>query len=183
MVYGFARQSGGTVAIESALGQGTSVRLTLPRSAAAPLLEAAGEEDRLDAGRPSRILVVDDDPLVREITAMLARDLGHTAEDAESGESALELLHRDPRFDLLIVDIAMPNMHGALFAEKARVLLPTVPVLFVTGYPEPAHSELARAFMLKKPYRRADLAAKLRAILGTGPGGTDRRRAAPAQKR
>ena len=183
MVYGFARQSGGAVAIESLLDQGTSVSLILPRSAASVVIDAAGEEERLDAGRPGRILVVDDDPAVREVTAMLARDLGHTTEEAECGDSALALLQRDRRFDLLLVDIAMPNMHGLLFAEKARALLPVVPVLFVTGYPEPVHSELARSALLKKPYRRADLAAKLRAILGTGPGGMDRRRAAPAPKR
>jgi PAS domain S-box-containing protein len=184
MVYGFARQSGGTVAIDSELGRGTSVRLYLPRSAAASaVVESAGEEGRLDAGRPGRLLVVDDDAGVREITAMLARDLGHEAEEADSGDSALELLQRDRRFDLLVVDLAMPNMHGSVFAEQARVLLPLVPILFVTGYPEPARTELARSHMLKKPYRRADLAAKLRALLGTGPGGTDRRRAAGPAKR
>jgi PAS domain S-box-containing protein len=167
MVYAFAQQSGGTVTIDSDVGIGTNVRIYLPR---APHrtgdADEADERSRWDAGPPSRILVVDDNSAVRAITATILRTLGHDAIEAAGGEAALNLLEGDRQFDLLIVDLAMPNMHGHEFAAKARELIPDVPALFVTGYDEPGRmGQGTKGYLLKKPFRRAQLADKLRTIL------------------
>jgi PAS domain S-box-containing protein len=171
MVYGFAQQSGGTVTIDSEIGRGTTVRIYLPR--APQRTEDADEADgrsryRWDAGPPSRILVVDDNSAVRAITAIILRTLGHDAIEAASGEDALDLLKHDRQFDLLVVDLAMPNMHGDEFVAKARELVPNVPALFVTGYAEPGRMR-AEGGLLKKPFRRAQLAEKLHRILRAPP--------------
>jgi PAS domain S-box-containing protein len=167
MVYGFARQSGGAATIKSEIGKGTHVQMYLPR---APRRSAsageAGDHSRWSAGPPSRILVVDDNSAVRTITAAMLRTLGHDTVEAAGGEDALDLLKHDGRFDLLMVDLAMPNMQGDEFAARARELIPEIPTLFVTGYAEPGRVNLITGDeMLKKPFRRAQLAGKLRYIL------------------
>jgi CheY-like chemotaxis protein len=165
MVYGFARQSGGIITIDSELGQGATFRIYLPR---APLrsevAEEGGDQTMSNAGPPSRILVVDDNSAVRTITAVMIRTLGHDVIEAAGGEDALDLLKEDRQFDLLIVDLAMPNMPGDEFATRARGLVPGVPTLFVTGYAEPGRIR-AQGDVLKKPFRRAQLAEKLRSVL------------------
>jgi CheY-like chemotaxis protein/two-component sensor histidine kinase len=167
MVYGFVRQSGGTVTIDSEIGNGTTVRIYLPRAPHRTAdAEESGERSQWDAGPPSRILVVDDNSAVRTITAIMLRTLGHDAIEAAGGEDALDLLERDRQFDLLMVDLAMPNMHGDEFAARARKLVPDVPTLFVTGYAEPGRvRQRPEGDILKKPFRRAQLAEKLRWIL------------------
>ena len=128
--------------------------------------EEAGERSRWDAGPPSRILVVDDNSAVRAITAIMLRTFRHDAIEAAGGEDALDLLEHDREFDLLIVDLAMPNMHGDEFVAKARELVPNVPALFVTGYAEPGRMRQgAEGGLLRKPFRRAQLAETLRWIL------------------
>ena len=108
--------------------------------------------------------MVDDNSAVRTITAVMIRTLGHDVIEAAGGEDALDLLEKDRQFDLLIVDLAMPNMHGDEFAARARGLVPGVPTLFVTGYAEPGRMK-TKGDVLKKPFRRAHLAEKLRYIL------------------
>jgi PAS domain S-box-containing protein len=167
MVYGFVRQSGGTVTIDSELGNGTTIRIYLPRALQQTAeAQEAGERSRWDAGPPSRILLVDDNSAVRAITAIMLRTLGHDAIEAAGGQDALDLLEQDRQFDLLMVDLAMPNMHGDEFAARAREFVPGVPTLFVTGYAEPGQvGPRAQREMLKKPFRRVQLAEKLRRIL------------------
>jgi len=168
MVYGFAQQCRGTVTIDSEIGSGTNVRIYLPRAPHRTADAEAGEGSRWDAGPPSRILVVDDNSAVRAITAIMLRTLGHDVIEAAGGEDALDFLERDRQFDLLIVDLAMPNMHGDEFAAKARELMPDMPILFVTGYAEPGRmGQRTEGGLLKKPFRRAQLAEKLRWILRT----------------
>jgi CheY-like chemotaxis protein len=167
MVYGFAKQSGGTVTIESEIGNGTTFRIYLPRAQhRLGGMEEAVYQSQRNAGPPSRILVVDDDSAVRTVTATLVRTFGHEVIESASGEAALDILERDRRFDLLIVDLAMPNMHGGEFAASAERLIPGVATLFVTGYTE-GHRvrEMAEGYVLKKPFRQAELAEKLRHIL------------------
>jgi PAS domain S-box-containing protein len=169
MVYGFAKQSGGTITIDSELGQGTTFRIYLPRAPhRLEAAEEAGDQSLCNAGPPSRILVVDDNSAVRAITAVMIRTLGHDVIEAAGGEDALDLLEKDQQFDLLIVDLAMPNMHGDEFAARARGLVPGVPTLFVTGYAEPGRMR-TEGDVLKKPFRRAQLAEKLRYILRVWP--------------
>jgi PAS domain S-box-containing protein len=167
MVYGFAKHSGGTVTIDSEIDNGTTVRMYLPRAPHRLAAAEAGEPSRWSAGLPSRILVVDDNSAVRAITAIMLRTFGHDAIEATGGQEALDLLERDRQFDLLMVDLAMPNMHGDEFAARALELIPGVPTLFVTGYAEPGQlSRRTQREILKKPFRRAQLAEKLRHILG-----------------
>ena len=167
MVYGFAKHSGGTVTIDSEIGKGTILRIYLPRAPhRSPATEDAGAQSRLNAGPPSRILIVDDNSAVRTITATMVRTLGHDAIESVGGQDALDLLERDRHFDLLMVDLAMPNMHGDEFAARAQELIPGVPTLFVTGYAEPGQvSQGTQREILKKPFRRARLAEKLRHAL------------------
>jgi PAS domain S-box-containing protein len=167
MVYGFAKQSGGTVTIDSEVGRGTTVNIYLPRARyrlATPMERP--DQDELAAGPPSRILVVDDDSNVRDAISTLVRTLGHEAIEAVSGQAALDLLERDRRFDLLIIDLTMPIVHGAALATRARQLIPGVPTLFVTGDIEAAGgSEVTGDQVLNKPFRQTDLAQKLRDLL------------------
>jgi PAS domain S-box-containing protein len=168
MVYGFAKQSGGNVVLESRVGRGTTIRLFLPRALAlrASRADIAVGQPSLDAGPPSRLLVIDDDDAVREVTVTVVQGFGHTAVDVGSGQAALTLLERDRRFDLMIVDLAMPHMDGTTFAEKARIMMPEVPVLFVTGFAERHFlKQAANDLLLRKPFRRAQLAEKLRDML------------------
>ncbi len=167
MVYGLAHQSGGTATIESRIGHGTTVRLLFRRGrSAADPAHADNATLVTDGGPPARLLVVDDDDTVREATVALLNGFGHEVVAFDSGEAALDLLERDRAFDLLIVDLAMPHMHGGVFAMRARRLVPNVRTLFVTGYAD-RHwlGEISKAHVLKKPFRRVDLAEKLRAVL------------------
>jgi PAS domain S-box-containing protein len=166
MVYGLAQQSGGTVTIDSEIGNGTSIRIYLPRAPRTVGAAEAEGQSRWDAGPPSRILVVDDNSAVRAITAIMLRTLGHEAIEAAGGQEALDLLAGDRQFDLLMVDLAMPNMHGDEFVARAGKLIPEVPTLFVTGYADPGRvRQRPEGDILKKPFRRAQLAEKLRWVL------------------
>jgi len=167
MVYGFARQSGGTITIDSEIGNGTTFRIYLPRARhRLGGTEEAISQSQRNAGPPSRILLVDDDSAVRSVTATLVRTLGHEVIESASGAAALDVLARDRQFDLLIVDLAMPNMHGGQFAASAERLTPGVPTLFVTGYTEGHRGcEMTEGHVLKKPFRQAELAKKLRHML------------------
>jgi PAS domain S-box-containing protein len=166
LVYGFAQQSGGTVIIDSEIGNGTTVRIYLPRATRRSAgAEESGERSQGYAGPPSRLLVVDDNSAVRAITGIMLRTLGHDAIEAAGGQEALDLLQRDREFDLMIVDLAMPNMHGDEFAARAREIIPDVPILFVTGYAEPSRAKARIDEILKKPFRMAQLAEKLRHVL------------------
>jgi PAS domain S-box-containing protein len=177
MVYGFVKQSGGTITIDSEIGRGTIFRIYLPR---APrrlgVDDEAGEEHKWNAGPPARILVVDDNGAVRTITAVMLRTFGHDAVEAASGQDALTVLERDRQFDLLIIDLAMPDLDGAEFAANAEKFIPGVPRLFITGYADASRRQRAGGEVLKKPFRRAQLAEKLRRLL---PAQARRQGAAP----
>jgi signal transduction histidine kinase/CheY-like chemotaxis protein len=172
MVYGFVRQSGGHFTISSTEGAGTTVRLYLPE-AEAP--ETAPEAAAPAAGAaPSRILLVEDDRLVREQVARQLRALGHRVTAEADGRAALEALAGDEPFALMMTDVVMPGgLNGRQLADQARLLRPTLPVLFTSGYTD---DEIVRegrigahAAFLAKPYRRAQLAAALQAVLDGGP--------------
>jgi CheY-like chemotaxis protein len=168
MVYGFAKQCGGTVTIDSEIGKGTTVCIYLPRAADRPAAAAEEKEERGEilAGPPSRILVVDDDSSVRTAISASVRAFGHEAIETASGQEALEFLERDRRFDLMIIDYAMPVIHGTELADEARRRVPGVPVLFVTGDGDAVQdSDVGGTPILKKPFRQADLANTLRDLL------------------
>jgi len=167
-VFGLAKQSGGGVRIDSTPGVGTAVKVYLPRASAAPQ-EQSVAAPRLDedTGRKDiRVLVVDDDSAVREVTAGLLHDLGYDVIEAGSGGAALDMLDRNAEIDLLLIDFAMPGMNGAEVAREVRTRRPKLPVVFVTGYADTeALAAAGHDSILRKPFVEKDLAAKLQSVL------------------
>ncbi|WP_207538932.1 PAS domain S-box protein [Sabulicella rubraurantiaca] len=158
-VYGIARQAGGTARIESALGEGTIVRLLLPRS------EGVAEGSEAAAGvvrpRPSgaEILVVDDDPEMRRMLAEQLAELGYAVREAEDGLTGLAALEESVP-DLVMLDFAMPGINGAEVARRIRASRPGLPILFATGFADTAAIEAAagsEALILRKPFRLSEL--------------------------
>jgi CheY-like chemotaxis protein/two-component sensor histidine kinase len=165
-VYGIARQSGGTVHIESELGRGTTVHLLMP--ATSPADAASGAEGGPAApqtpgvrDRGATVLVIDDDDDVRAFLAESLESLGYSVVSAEDGPSGLDQLERH-RPDLVLLDYAMPGMNGAEVARAAREERPDTPIVFVTGYAESDQIEAALGPdvpILRKPFTVAQLAA------------------------
>ena len=168
-VLGFAQQSGGGVRIETTPGRGTTVRVFLPRATdTAPLAGETGDAQAEAApGSDRLVLLVDDDGAVRETTAAALRDLGYRVVEAGSGGAALDLLEREARVDLLLLDFAMPGMNGVEVARVARMRRPGVPVLFLTGYADAAAmAGEGQERIIQKPFRTEDLARRLSMALG-----------------
>ncbi|AWN45458.1 hybrid sensor histidine kinase/response regulator [Methylobacterium terrae] len=175
MVYGFAKQSGGTVVIESRSGHGTTVRLYFPMSDSEER-PAPGPGQRADQRSGTEtILVVDDRRDVAELARAILRDFGYTTLLATDGRQALELLDGGDKVDLLFSDLIMPGgMNGVMLAREARRRQPRLKVLLTTGYAE-ASLERTDAGgtefeIINKPYRRMELARRVRAVLD-GPTG------------
>ncbi|MBS7539511.1 response regulator [Ancylobacter lacus] len=171
-VYGFAKQSGGGVTIETTLGEGTIVRVYLPR-AAGRLLPAAPDAAAASPEAPAHhrtILLVDDDRAVRDVTSALLVELGYGVVAAGSGEEALALLRRDEPVDLLMVDYAMPGMNGAEVARAAAELRPGLPTLFITGYADlKALREIGEDRVVRKPFQDDELPRRLAEAFRQGP--------------
>lgn len=173
-VYGFAKQSGGGVRIETELGRGTSVKVFLPRAAHLPSHPA--EVVRADATRaPARycgraLLIVDDDFAVREVTAQKLSEAGYQVRKADSARAALRALDADPAVDGVILDFAMPEMNGAEVAEEIQRRWGAIPILFVTGYAdvEAPHrlDGVGEERIVQKPYRGRELEEKVAALIG-----------------
>jgi PAS domain S-box-containing protein len=171
-VYGFVKQSGGHVKLYSEPGEGTTVRLYLPRMAAAPAIaEAAATETYVGAGGTDQlVLLVEDDPDVRANTIDMLRDLGYGVLAAADGPSALPLLESNPNIALLLTDVGLPGgLNGRQLADEARRRHPGLRVLFATGYARNAighHGRLDPGVeLITKPYSMASLGAKLRQML------------------
>ena len=170
MVYGFAKQSKGHVAIDSAPGEGTTVTLYVPRSLEAPARSEAGETAPAGANGAGRILVVEDDEDLCEVSSSLLQINGYDVVTAADGPSALARLESGARFDLLFTDLVLPGgMNGAEIAEAAKRLQPAVKVVYTTGYAEIPGVEGGAAdpdsFLLKKPYEPEALLGKVRLLL------------------
>jgi signal transduction histidine kinase/ActR/RegA family two-component response regulator len=167
-VFGTARQSGGDVTIESTPGQGTTVTLHLPRAAAAGPAAAAAPPAAADTRAVRRpILLVDDDPAVRDTTAELLRTLGYAVIQAGGGRGALECLRTAPEIALLLTDVVMPDMNGPALAEAARTMRPGLPVVFMSGYSDLAGVTGGAALgrLVSKPFRASDLTEQIVAAL------------------
>jgi PAS domain S-box-containing protein len=167
MVYGFVKQSGGHVKIESAPSRGTRVRLYLPRSeAVAQPADATSETEAAGiSGRDRTILLVEDDAGVRAVTAAMLKELQFTVIEADNGSHALDIVDNQPGIDLLFTDIVMPGMNGFELGRRARERRPQLPVLYATGYAASYTAPEKGADVLAKPYREADLLTKLRVLL------------------
>ena len=170
MAYGFARQSGGHFTITSKEGRGTTVRLYLPQAnIPSDSQRASGETARPGSG--ALILLVEDDPLVRDQVARQLESLGYRVTSAADGRDALETLAGGETFALLMTDIVMPGgLNGRQLADHARLLRPELPVLFTSGYTDDVIVREgwlgSKAAFLPKPYRRAQLADAVAGALG-----------------
>jgi signal transduction histidine kinase len=167
-VLGFAKQSGGGMRIETRMGEGTSVKVYLPRTT----IDAA-EASTVSVAPIRRhhkgavILLVDDDSAVREVTAFMLRELGYVILEAGSGGAALDLLD-GANVDLVVLDFAMPGMNGMEVAKQVHSRFPTLPVLFITGFADQsALGKVDYAGIIKKPFLGDELANKVHAALGS----------------
>jgi signal transduction histidine kinase/CheY-like chemotaxis protein len=163
-IFGFARQSGGDVMIESEQGRGTTVSIYLPRTYAQAEAEgelAAESGPAAPAPTGTAILVVEDDPRVSRATIGALEELGYRPRACASGREALHILAREPGVELLITDVMMPEMTGPELVRQASALYPWIAVLFVTGYVGEAGEaeDLSGYQMLRKPFTVAALAA------------------------
>jgi CheY-like chemotaxis protein len=174
-VYGLARQSGGTVWISSEPGRGTEVSLLLPRASEAEMAATVPRPMAAAArsGRADLVLLVDDDPAVRLVTADMLRDLGWGVLEAAGGDEALALLAahaagRRATPDVLMLDHAMPGMNGLELARALRARGITAPILLASGHaefadPAEAGTDLL-AGVLRKPFSLRDLRATLQGL-------------------
>jgi signal transduction histidine kinase len=171
MIYGFARQSGGTVHIQSELKVGTRMTLYLPRSAAASTGAAtANPRAALTGGRGETVLVIDDEPAIRNLIVEVLQDLGYITLDAADGASGLQVLQSNPQIDLLITDVGLPGgINGRQVADAGRSLRPGLKVLFITGY---AHNATAweeqlepGMHLLTKPFTMDELTVRITSLI------------------
>jgi PAS domain S-box-containing protein len=162
-VFGFAKQSGGGARILSEVGNGTTVQVFLPRT------EPSAQNDDAparDAGSPEiaagcyRILLVDDDPAVREVTSQMLQRLGFQVVEADSGAGALQLLE-EIEVDLLLADFVMPGMNGGELARAVGGKRPELPIVFVSGYAELGELGLGESLVIQKPFQEEQMARKL----------------------
>jgi signal transduction histidine kinase len=169
-VYGFIKQSGGHCAIYSEPGQGTTVRLYLPRHFGAMEPATSPVSPRAGSGRGEMILLVEDDADVRTFAADLLRELGYEVLDAETGAEALGLLEQNAEVQLLFTDVALPGgMTGRQLADEAVRRRPGLKVLYTTGYARNAIVHQGRldpgVELIVKPFTSAALASRIRQLL------------------
>ena len=165
-VYGIVRQAGGEVTIDSKVGEGTTVTLRLPQASSAGAREKHDDDAAPRAIKAEKLLLVDDDPDVRDIVGRVLTELGYAVREAAGGQEALAALS-DFSPDLLVVDFAMPNMNGAELVTAARKRNADLKVLFLSGYSDSAvlESAVGDALLLRKPFRPAELATAVRHAL------------------
>lgn len=175
-VYGFVKQSAGHVKIYSELGQGTTVKVYLPRLLRPPVPATGDAPAPLplplgDAGEV--VLVVDDEPSVREFSRHALTELGYRVLEADGAEAALRLLEAHPEVTLLFTDVVMPEINGRQLADRARERRPDLKVLFTTGYTRNAvvHNGVLDpgVHLIGKPFTVEDLAQRVRAVLDEAP--------------
>lgn len=173
-VYGFVKQSAGHVKIYSELGQGTTVKVYLPRllrhSPAQSAGEATGTASPLPLGDSGEVvLVVDDEPAVREFSVHALTELGYRVLEAEGADAALRLLEAHAEITLLFTDVVMPGLNGRQLADRARERRPDLKVLFTTGYTRNAvvHNGVLDpgVHLVGKPFTVEELAQRVRAVL------------------
>jgi signal transduction histidine kinase len=169
-VYGFVRQSGGHVTIDSSPGEGTTVRIYLPRAQVAVEAVKEGDVPVVASAGSESILVVEDEADVRSYLVETLRDLNYRVREASDGAAALALFETDPsRIDLLLTDIVMPGINGRQLADELRRRQAELKVLFITGYSRDAVVHQGRldsgVSLLQKPLSQTLLAARIRDIL------------------
>lgn len=171
-VHGFVHQSGGAIDLESVVGQGTTFHIYLP--AVAEALTQAGDTPaapQLPKDASGRVLVVDDDVEVADLTGQLLEGYGYVVKLVHRAKAALELLDRGEPVDLVFSDIIMPGMNGIQLAQEVRRRFPRLPILLATGYSEAMPDAAAMGLtVVTKPYDDAMLCARLGELMRNGAG-------------
>ena len=176
MVYGFMKQSGGTVHLASVVGMGTTVTLLFPATGEAMAAGRSARPGRKDVAQGTEsVLVVEDRPQITDLARTMLMESGYKVETAENGRAAIDLVEDGRHFDLLFSDIVMPGgISGVRLAHEIRSRLPGIKVLLTSGYSELSLERQdaggAEFELIPKPYRPADLAKKVREVLD-GPTG------------
>jgi signal transduction histidine kinase len=170
-VYGFVKQSRGHVKIYSEIGEGTTVKIYLPRALdGTEAAEPSTASPLALSGHREVVLVVEDDPLMRKFTSEAVGELGYTVLEAESAAAALAILEQRRDVALLFTDVVMPDVNGKKLADAALRYYPELKVLYTTGYTANAvvHGGIldAGVNLLGKPFTMEQLAQKLRSVLG-----------------
>ena len=172
MSYGFAKQSNGHITIDSEPGRGTRVMLYLPRytgNRSAQTSETTRDRTMTKSSKTHTVLVVEDEPMIRELIMEVLQDQGYRCMQAADGNVALALIHSNADIDLLITDVGLPGLNGRLLAEQARKIRPMLRVLFVTGYAENSIFDLTGTNnameMLPKPFGVEDLRRAVHGLL------------------
>jgi CheY-like chemotaxis protein len=171
-VLGFAQQSGGEIRLDSRVGQGTTITIFLPRSRES-LPRAVDEAHPVQHdGRAATILVVDDDPDVRDLTVNALEEMNYRVLAAENGRAALQILQENDAIDLTLIDLAMPVMNGRQLATRIRAADPGRAILFATGYDDLSGTDdpFTRELVIKKPFKLVELAAAVERALATRDG-------------
>jgi CheY-like chemotaxis protein len=174
MVYGFARQSEGHVKIYSEEGRGTTVKIYLPRhrGVAVPDEPVASTLDLVTREPGETVLVVEDEPVIRDLIVDVLEELGYRALEAADGVAGLKVLQSRQPIDLLVTDVGLPGLNGRDLADQGRDTRPDLKVLFITGYAE--NATLANGFldpgmeMLTKPFAVEALTHKIRTMIESG---------------
>jgi two-component system, cell cycle sensor histidine kinase and response regulator CckA len=171
-VYAIVTRVGGFILVESERGQGSVFKVYLPRVDDRPSTELAQPDAPRAQGEV--VLLVEDDPAVRALTARLVRDLGYTALLADGAEQALDIVkRRHGPIDLILTDVVMPGMNGRELVDKVSAELPDAKVLFVSGYADDTtlveRVRRGESAFLAKPFTRGELAVKLRELLDERP--------------
>jgi PAS domain S-box-containing protein len=175
MVFGFVKQSNGHVTVDSEEGHGTTVKLYLPRAMQQPS-DAENHEAKQPGAHGECILVVEDDPDVRNLAVNLLGDLGYRVLEAGDGKAAVGILAREQHIDLLFTDVILTGaMNGNDIARHAHSHHPDIKIMYMSGYSHDALIHQGRledaVVLLQKPFSRAELAVKLREALENPPEG------------
>ena len=169
-VYGFMKQSGGHVKIYSEPGEGTTIKLYLPRREGDEIVASGDDDLNAERGGGETILIVEDDDGVRQYASEILRDLNYQVIEAKDSASALRLLDADKKFDLLLTDVVLPGKNGRELANEVERRRPGTKIIFMTGYSRNAIVHQGRLDpgieLIPKPLTERVLARKIRQLLG-----------------
>ena len=172
MVYGFARQSGGNIRIQSVLGKGTAIHIYLPRAAELSVPDRAEVDMTKLEGSGETILVVEDNDALRHAVVLQLRELGYLTIEADCAKPALQILKGKSTVDLMLTDIVMPGgRDGRALAREAVLIRAALPIVFMSGFPATSDGNLLTGWLdedadvLEKPVRRRELAQSIRHCL------------------
>jgi two-component system cell cycle sensor histidine kinase/response regulator CckA len=173
-VYGIVKQTGGYVFVQSTVGEGTTFSIFLPQMAeqeVAATIQEAEAQDRRDLTGAGTLLLVEDEDAVRAFSARALRNKGYEVLEANSGETALEILSKqESPIDLLVTDVVMPRLDGPSLVKEVRLTRPDLKVIFISGYAEDSFrkrlDEDTGIHFLPKPFSLKQLAGKVKEVLG-----------------